>query len=159
MKRCSILFLLFSIVGCGTPAEPLIGPPGPQGDPGDQSVLSWAVIGGNPPAKVFSNGGKVKILSFTRASTGVYKIVYNVKTSHVGVVACQATGAGFELDDGLNTIDIIGAVQDPNTEQLTIDVVATSTLIDPSPLVLGEFDAIFSLVIFSDASVENQFAP
>lgn len=90
--------------------------------------------------------------AITRLSEGVYEVIYNVRTTDVGVVAMSATGDGFELSDGLNAVTILGAVQDANRTNLTISVVSVISLIDPGGLGISlvDDDAIFSLVVFGE---------
>lgn len=171
MHRFLKLSLVLVLVGCGTapeaslPAadelppdwiEALRGPPGPpgpegpQGVAGDITLLSWARFYGSAPAEVAVSGGVIDVLSFSRTSEGVYRIVYDVRTKDIGLVVAIGTAAGFELQDGENVTTMLGIVQDVDAVNLTLEVVSVLSVLDPSLIRLADFDALFNVVVFGN---------
>jgi len=158
-KQAFLIFVLLAapmLAACGSVPEAAQipaaiegpeGPPGPTGPQGDPFILSWGVYGGLPPENIITTGGPVGVVLFARVSEGVYKIVFDISTGEIGVVAAVATGLGTEIE-GVNLTQLVGVSQDVNADNLTLNVVSVVSLADSIGLL--DTDSLFSIIVFGD---------
>jgi len=134
------------------------GERGPQGEPGiaaNPGVLSWGRFSYKGDA-VLSEGGPVRVLSFSRLSEGVYEVVYDLRTFEVDNPVVLATGFGVEVPSltgtPTNSTSIIATSQQFDRSNLTITIIAAVSLVD---LEAGGYrllasDTPFTLVLFGE---------
>lgn len=138
MRKLIVIALL--VFGCQPTEAPVV----------TTAPVSWGVFGGIPPASILESGGPLEIASFDRISVGVYRIIYDVNTLDIGIVAVSGTALGYDLDGGQNVVDLVGVTQDVLAERLTLDVYVTTSIIDGVEPRLMDADTLFSIVVFSD---------
>jgi hypothetical protein len=80
-------------------------------------------------------------------STGVYEVVYDVKTVDAGLVAPIASAWGTEVG-GTSVATIVSVNQVSDATLLTIEIFTVISVVDDSGVALREGDTNFSLVIF-----------
>ena len=136
------------------PEQGPAGPPGPPGEDGPSDLLSWGLFVGNPPVDVSVSGGPIDVLSFTRISTGMYEIEYDVPRDEIGLVAPigSTLGGVFSGSDALGASILSFGIESEATN-LTIQVFTVRSELDPdNPTILLATDSNFSFTIFGLSS-------
>jgi len=128
------------------------GPEGPQGPPGPSDVIFWGDFSGvGGQLTVFDTGGTAELLDYWTVAPGVYRLMLDYPEDPVNGLAILASGTGFGLEWGVNSVAIVSTNQvfEYPGDRVVIEVVAIILINDPlyGYAILANDDVIFSIVV------------